>query len=264
MRATTDDGASIVWTETGPPDGDALLLLHSLGTNRDMWAPQAAALSDTHRVLTIDTRGHGESDATRAPYDLGRLGSDVISLADTAGVGTFHVCGVSLGGQMALWLGVNHPGRLLSLTAANTAAKIGTRDRWDERIDAISSGGMRSMRDQVMSGWFSSDFASRHPDRYEAAATWFDSTDPAGYIGCCSALAAADLRADVGGIDVPTLIVGSTLDMSTPVAEAEWLRAQISGSRLAIIDGAAHLSNLDRDATFTGHLRGFLETAGQS
>jgi len=259
MRATTDDGASIAWAEDGPGGGEPLLLLHSLGSNRSMWDPQLETLAVGFRVVRLDTRGHGESSVSPAPYTLERLGNDVITVADAAGLDRFHVAGVSLGGLIALWLGGHHPQRLLSLTAANTAAKIGDRDFWNGRIQTVRSRGLSVIADQVIPRWFSPSFKSGKPDSFRKVVDIFANTDPEGYVGCCAALAEADLRQAVPSLEVPALVIGSTLDLSTPVTQAEWLHEQLPNSRLAVIEGAGHLSNLDRDHEFTRILVDFLQ-----
>jgi 3-oxoadipate enol-lactonase len=97
-----------------------------------------------------------------------------------------------------------------------------------------------------------------HPDWFEQASRVFSATDPAGYVGCCGALAMADLREQVPGITGPVLVVGGTLDQATPPADAEWLHAAIAGSELTVFDGAAHLSNLDHADEFTARVTRFL------
>ena len=259
MNTIAHDGTTIAWSESGDLGRPAIVLLHSLGSNRDMWRPQIAVLSERFRVISIDTRGHGESEVTPGPYSLSALGADVLAVADAVGLDRFHVCGLSLGGQMALWLGVNHPQRISTVTAANTGAKIGDETSWGARIEAIREGGMSSIREAAIERWFSPDFASRHPDWYAAAGATFDRTEPEGYIGCCTALAGADLRDSIGSIEAPTLVIGSTLDVSTPPAQAEWIHERIRGSELTIIDDAGHVSNLDRADIFTERLTTFLD-----
>jgi len=256
----TSDGADLAWSDTGPVDAPVLVLLHSLGSDRSMWRPQVERLSIARRVLAIDTRGHGASTTPPGPASLDALGTDVIATVDHLGIDAFHVCGVSLGGMTALWLGIHASRRLLSLTACNTAAKIGDAASWNARIEAVRSAGMESIRDAVVSRWFAPGFADRHPDWFEEANNVFAHTDPEGYAACCAALAVADLREQVGGIERPALIVGGDLDVATPPESARWLHEEIRGSELEILADAAHLSNLDRPDAFTSRLDGFLSS----
>ncbi|MCU1361958.1 MAG: pcaD [Ilumatobacteraceae bacterium] len=258
MITRVDDGAQIAWEPHGIAGAPAVLLLHSLGSSTAMWKPQITSLSEDHRLIAVDTRGHGRSDAPDGPYTVDRLGRDVLAVVDAAGLDRVHVVGLSLGGQMAMWLALHAPARVQSVVLANTAAELGNADAWQSRIDAVGVSGMTSIRDAVMGRWFAPGFADRHPARFTELCEVFDTTDPVGYAACCAALRDSDLRSEVGAITVPTLIIGGALDMATPPADAEWLHHHIAGSRLTIFDDAAHLSNLDRPDDFTDRLRTFL------
>lgn len=247
--------ASMHSTAEGPAGAPGVVFLHSLGSDLSMWRAQARALSDAFRVVRLDARGHGGSPAPPGPYTVADLGADVLAVADANGLDRFHVVGSSLGGLTALWLAVHHGDRLLSLTAANTAAKVGDAGFWQARADAVRDVGLAGIRDDVVARFFADGFAERHPDVLAEALEAFEGADPEGYIACCAALETADLRDRVCRITVPTLVVGGDGDLATPPAEAQWLHHQIVDSRLEIIRDAAHLSNLDRPDLFTAVLR---------
>lgn len=249
-------------TVEGPPDAPAVVFLHSLGSNSSMWRPQVEALASAHRVVRVDTRGHGASPSPAGPYTVDDLGRDVIAVADAEGLDTFHLVGLSLGGLTALWVALHHGDRLRSLTAANTAARVANTEFWQARVDAVREQGLSGIRDAVVARFFGDRFAAAHPDWFAEARDAFVSCDPEGYIACCDALGDTDLRTDVGHIDVPTLVVGGDQDVATPPTEALWLQDHIGDSRLAVLPRAAHLSNLDQPELFTQILRAHLEEAG--
>jgi 3-oxoadipate enol-lactonase len=255
---TAADGCEIGWEAVGPESAPPLLFAHSLGADRSMWRPQVEALENRFRVVLVDFRGHGRSDAPDGPYSIEQLGDDLLRVADAAGASSFHYCGISLGGITGLWLAIHCGPRLRSFIAANTAARIGSVESWQERIAAVRSGGTVSIRDAVLGRWFAPGFAEAHPDWFHQARAVLSATEPAGYIGCCEALAAADLRADVSRVSVPILVIGGSLDQATPAEQAEWLHSAVPGSELTIFDGAAHLSNLDHHEAFTDRLVRFL------
>lgn len=244
MEARGPGATSISWEETGT--GPGFILIHSLGTDSGMWAPAADTLSGGCRVIRMDLRGHGRSEAPPGAYTIDMLGADVLAVADAANLHRFHLGGISIGGQVALWAAIHHPDRLLSVVLSNTAARIGSREAWEKRVAAVRSGGMESISDQVVGGWFSGGFSHRHPERWEQAKQTFEATDPEGYIGCCWALAEADLREQMTEVSVPTLIVAGEVDRSTPPSDAEWLRDRIAGSRLHVMKDCAHLPNLEK------------------
>jgi 3-oxoadipate enol-lactonase len=257
-RTRTADGTHIAWRTAGRDDAPAVLMMHSLGSDGSMWAPQITALSSTYRVVTIDTRGHGESDAPPGPYRLEQLGADVVAVADDAGIEGFHAIGLSLGGQMAMWLGVNVPARVRSLVLADTGVTIGNDDSWRARIEAVGQGGMAAVRDAVLARWFAPGFADRHPDWFAAAQATFDATDPAGYAACCAALRDTDLSSVAGRIGAPTLVIGGDVDLATPPAEARRIHDLVTDSELTVLDDAGHLSNLDQPEAFTARVLEFL------
>ncbi|HEX2390232.1 MAG TPA: alpha/beta fold hydrolase, partial [Casimicrobiaceae bacterium] len=143
FRIDGDDGA--------PP----LMLSNSLGTTLDMWEPQMSALAGRFRVVRYDSRGHGRSQTTPGPYSIDQLARDAVGLLDHLAIDRAHFCGLSMGGMVGLWLGIHAPDRLDRLVVANTAAKIGTSEMWNARIDAVRKGGMAAIVSAVLGRFFS-------------------------------------------------------------------------------------------------------------
>ncbi len=245
----------------GPPDAPVLVLVPSLGSDHTMWQSQVADLARDHRVLRVDPRGHGGSPAPSGPYDLADLGTDVVEAADDHGVDRFHLVGVSLGSLTALWVAIHHPERVRTLVAANTAARVGTAEGWRARIDAVREHGLAGIRDEVLARFFADGFAARDPVRYAEAQEAFVRADDDAYAACCAALATADLRDDVHRITAPTLVVAGEHDVATPVEDAVWLRDHVPGARLVVLEGAAHLSNLEQPTAFTRAVRDHVDAA---
>src|SRR3954468_3321254 len=96
----------------GKDDAPVLVLSNSLGTSLDMWAPQMAALTARFRVLRYDARGHGRSSAPPGPYSIAQMGMDVVGLLSHVGVQRTHFCGLSMGGMVGLWFGINAPAHI--------------------------------------------------------------------------------------------------------------------------------------------------------
>lgn len=242
------NGTRIHYRIDGPAGGAVVVLSNSLGTDLRMWDAQVAALAPRFRVLRYDSRGQGASGVPEGPYELEDLGRDLLGLLDGLDIARAHVCGVSMGGLVALWLAAHHPGRLESAVYANTAAKIGTDELWEARMETVRAEGMRGVRDGVLARFFTSSFDDR--DAIDRVAEMLESTSPQGYLALCSAVRAADLRGEVGDIDVPSLILTADQDRATPPSDAAWLHEHIRNSRLVVIDGAAHLSNVECSARF--------------
>jgi 3-oxoadipate enol-lactonase len=243
---------------SGMDAGRPLIMVHSLGVDSTMWTLQLEELSKIRRVLTVDLPGHGNSSATPGPYSIEDLGRDVLDVATDAGMSRFELCGISLGGLIGLWLAIHAPDRVLSLVVANTAARIGSADFWQDRIRAVEQGGMAVIRDQVVARFFTPEFAERDPETVARINRIFAGTDPVGYVACCAALRDDDLRSSVPSIRCPTLIVVGKADSATPPADSVWLSERIPESRLRILPEAAHLSNLEQPAAFTATVSDFL------
>lgn len=248
----------------GPAGAPPVVLLPSLGSDHTMWRPQVEALADDHRLVCVDPRGHGGSPAPPGPYTVADLGRDVLAVADSLELDRFHLCGISLGGVTAVWLAIHHGARLRSLVAANTAARVGTAEGWQARVDAVHAHGLGGIRDEVLDRFFAPGFADRDPAAFTEAQRAFVGADADGYVACCMALADADLRDEVGRIETPTLVVAGEHDVATPPDDARWLHQHVPGSRLEVLEGAAHLSNLERPAAFTELLRSHVAAAHSS
>ena len=117
------DGARVHWRLDGHPDRPALVLANSLGTDMALWAPVLPPLLKHFRVLRVDKRGHGASEASPGDYSIELLARDVLAAMDAGSVDKAHFCGVSIGGMIGIWLGANAGERFESLVLSNTAAK---------------------------------------------------------------------------------------------------------------------------------------------
>ncbi|MCB9794653.1 MAG: alpha/beta fold hydrolase [Alphaproteobacteria bacterium] len=238
----------------GPAEAPPLLLLHSLGADRRMWAPQVEALRAERRLLRVELWGHGASPTPPPPHDLAALSAQVLEAVDAAGVGRFDLAGISLGGQLALHIAAEHPERVRTLTAGATAARIGEASGWDARVAAVRAGGMAAIAELALSRLFSPGLAERAPDTYAAAREALLACDPEGYVACCRALRDADLSPLLPHIQAPTLLVAGTLDLSTPPSALRSVGARVREAAVLELE-AGHLINLEAPEAFTAALR---------
>ena len=245
----------------GPRDAPVLVLGNSLGTTRDLWDPQIAALGEHFRLLRYEHRGHGGSPAPPGPYTIAALGADVLRLLDEFGVGHASYCGVSLGGMVGMWLAANAPGRIGALALCCTSACFPDTDLWVARAAAVRAGGLPPISAQVVSRWFTPAFASRNLGVPAAFAATLDGVDPAGYAGCCDAIAAMDLRPALAQISAPTLVICGSEDPATPPWQGAVIARGIPRSRLAVIRGASHLASVSAPAEVSAALSAHLLAA---
>jgi len=254
---TTDDDCRLAFAVNGDPDAPALVLSNSLGTDRTLWDRQMETFADRFRVLRYDTRGHGESDAPPGAYTMERLGKDVLSLMDALGVAKAHVCGISIGGMTALWLGVHARERVSRLVLANTAARIGSVEIWDERIRVATTKGVEALADGAMTRWFTPAFHAAEPETVARLRATMCRVPVNGYVGCSIALRDADLRRAAPTVRAACLVVTGKHDPATPPAGGEWLAEVIPAAQLLQLD-AAHISNVERAPEFTRAVAQFL------
>ena len=114
-----------------------LVLSNSLGTDLHMWDAQILAFTRHFQVLRYDTRGYGHSQVSEDPYSIEQLGRDMLALLDALDIQKASFCGLLMGGLTGQWLAINAPQRIERLVLCNTAAKIGTPEVWNPRIDTV-------------------------------------------------------------------------------------------------------------------------------
>ncbi|TDH58837.1 alpha/beta fold hydrolase [Dankookia rubra] len=234
-------------TVEGPPQAPAVLLLHSLGTSLHMWDPQAAALATHYRVIRMDMRGHGLTEATPGPYTMAMLAQDALGLLDSLGIAEAHVGGVSIGGHIALQMAARAPGRVISLMPCDTALEFGGAANWQDRMDLVAKGGIAAVADATMGRWvLDHSLASS-----KGLKRMLLGTDPAGWLGCAAALRDTSAAGIAGKVACPTTILVGDRDQSTPLSAAEAIRDAIPGSALVLIPEAAHIPNFEQDHAVT-------------
>jgi len=254
------EGCRIAYECRGDPSAPALVCLAALGTSRSLFARQTDALSRDHRLLLVDLRGHGDSDAPAGPYSIEQLGRDVIAVLDAESIPRASVLGVSIGGVIALWLAAHAPARVSRLVLANTAARVGTEAQWNERIALVREHGLAAMCEPMLERWFSARFRREHPAVVAEFGRALMRCEPNGYAGCCGALASADLREAVAGIRAQSLVIVGVHDLATPPEEGAWLQAQLPVAELLELE-AAHFSNVEDPARFTQAVLEFLKSS---
>jgi len=251
------DGCLLNVSVEGRDGGPTLMLSNSLGSTMQMWEPQMKALTQLFRVIRYDRRGHGKSNVPAGPYSLERFGRDVLAILDDLNIAKTHWCGLSMGGMVGQWLGANASDRFGKIVLANTTCHFPDPTRWNDRVKAVKQGGIAAVADAVMAGWLTADFREREPQIAANMKAMMLTTPVEGYIACCEALSTLDQRELLPDIKSPTLVIAGRHDMSTTVADGEFMRSRIPGASMTILD-AAHISNVEQPHAFTDALVGFL------
>jgi 3-oxoadipate enol-lactonase len=229
----------------GDRDRPVVVMSSALGTSRAMWDAQHP-LGERYSLLLYDHRGLGASPAPPGPYSVEDLGSDLIALLDALDVASASFCGVSLGGMVGLWLAAHHPERIRRLVVMSTLARLQPSSRYLERAAAVRAQGMGPIANSVVARWFTEHFAAEHPEVIQRFVNEFTAMNAEGYAGCCEALAACDLRADIQEIAAPTLIIAGADDPIVPASSAVIFGASFRDADVAVVPDAAHLENVER------------------
>jgi len=254
------EGGVLNYQIDGPEGAPVLVLSNSLGTNLHMWDTQVPAFAAHFRVLRYDTRGHGGSLVTEGPYSIEQLGRDVLALLDALKIERAHFCGLSMGGLIGQWLGINAGERLNRLIVCNTAAKIGSPQTWNPRIETVLRDGQKAMvdlRDASIQRWFTPAYAAAHPDQAKRITDMLAATSPQGYAANCGAVRDADFRDQLGEIRVPLLAIAGTEDAVTPPSGSLFIQEHVAGAEFAEFH-AAHLSNVEVGEPFSRRVIDFL------
>jgi 3-oxoadipate enol-lactonase len=250
-------GIGLHWREDGTSSGRPVMLLNSLGTDLRLWDSLVDMLSDT-RVIRLDTRGHGLSDAPVGPYSLEALTGDALALIDHLKLTDLTVIGVSLGGMMAQSIAAQRPSLVRALVLSNTGLRMGTPAMWQDRIDAISAGGMAAIADAVLERWFAPDF--RHSENVGRYRNMLLRTPVAGYAGACAALAQADVSVQAKAHHCPALVIAGADDLASPPDLVREVAGSIPNGQFEIIANSGHLPMVDAAPAFETLVRNFLNS----
>lgn len=244
------------YEDRGPADGQAIVFANSLGTDFRLWDKIVPTLPDGLRVVRFDKRGHGLSACPPAPYTMGALVRDAERLLEGLGIGECIFVGLSIGGMIAQGLATKRPDLVKAVVLSNTAAKIGTREIWDERIAAVRKGGIEAIADTVLERWFSADF--RQGPEFLGWRAMLTRTPVEGYIGCAAAIAGTDFYTTTATLPQPVLGIGGDIDGSTPADLVRETAELAPKGRFELVRGAGHLPCVERPEDYARILNRFI------
>lgn len=259
---SSDGAPALGYVEAGDPAAPVVLLLHSLGADTRMWRPQWDELAANHRVLAMDSRGHGRSGWDES-VSVDAWADDVERVLAHADVRRVCLVGVSMGGIQAMAHAARHPERVAGLVVADSFAalnpevaqsKIATLVGQAERL------GMDALADAYVEDTFTSTPVP--PDAQDIRDS-IAGLDPAAYTATVRACFSADVAGLLTMITAPVLVLWGERDAKTPLALSEAIAARVRDARLHRIPEAGHLSNLENPAVFTALVADFVGTRAQ-
>jgi len=253
MSTVVTNRGKIGVAEQGSGALSPIIFLHGVGSDKSVWRPQLEHFGAGRRTLAFDYPGYGESDfidgATRDDF-----AAAILAALDAIAIDSAHVCGLSLGGVIAIAMHALAPERCASLIIADSFAVHPEGHAIYDRSIAASHGGMRELAEARVGALLASEDAAVRSDVIETMAA----IDPAAYRIGAEAVWLADQSDRAAAIRVPTLMICGELDPVTPPSLSEELVKLIPNSRLQVIPGASHLANLDKPAEFNRAIDDFL------
>jgi len=257
MPALLVNGVSLYYEVNG--EGQALVFIHGLGSSARDWEFQVPEFSKAYKVVTLDLRGHGQSDKPAGPYSLPMFAADVAGLLRALDLQPAHIVGLSLGGGVAFQLAVDCPELVKTLTIVNSGPSMGgtpeqARQEVERRVGVVQQMGMRAMGQALSAALFPKPEQGALRDTF--VARWAEN-DPQAYIAATRAMLGWDVTGKLGSIQCPTLVIGADHDYA-PVAMKEAYVKLMPDARLAVIADAHHATPVELPGEFNAVLAGFL------
>jgi len=261
MKAVVN-GGEIFYVDVGVSKATPIVLIHGFPFSHEMWDPQIEALQKRFRVIAYDLRGHGKSGVGDGQYTLEFFVDDLLALLDHLKIETAVLCGLSMGGYIALRTVERNPGRVRGLILADTQAKADSNEAKLKRAAAIKSvkaNGVKAYAEGFVKSVFAPQTFANNKAVVEKIRRVIQSNSSLGICGALLALASrTETTEALSGIKVPTLILVGKHDALTPPSASQEMRNKIPNSEIHVIPHAAHMSNLENSKEFNKQLLDFL------
>lgn len=252
----------VCYTDDGPDEAPVIIFIHGFPLNKSMWDKQLTALKQHYRVIAYDVRGHGESESGGTTvFSMENFAYDLIYFMDALKIDRASLCGLSMGGYIALNAVENYPHRFESLVLCDTSCFPDTPETIEARmktVEGIEKNGLQSYADSSVKILFAPQ--SQITKMAEIAAVkemiLATSIQP-----LSKTLLALCVRKEtctlLPHIQVPVLVLVGEEDTITPPVTATYMHENIKNSTLHVIKHAGHLSNLENSDDFNGQLKMF-------
>ena len=240
-----------------------VIFLHGFPFDKNMWQSQIEFLKSTQRVIAYDIRGFGKSSDHGTSLSIDQFSEDLIRFMDLLSIDKAVVCGLSMGGYVAMNAHRRAPGRFEALILSDTQCVADTAEGKKKRyqsIDEINSEGIKNFAEGFIQSAFCKNSLSNKKDVVDKLKEVIYSTSPRMITQGLKALAERkETCSTLCNVSIPTLVICGKEDEMTPVIQSEYLKQNINGSLLCIIENAGHVSNLEQPEEFNKQLINFLE-----
>ena len=259
----TANNITVTYNDEGPENAPVIIFIHGFPFSKEMWNKQIDELKGKFRVIAYDVRGHGNSWSGTDDFSIELFVKDLLSLMDTLEIEKTALCGLSMGGYIALNAIENHPHRFDSLILCDTSCSADSPEAKEKRMKAIEGiweNGIEKFADDSIKNFFASESFIKKKDVIAGVREIMIGTTEKSVIRTLLALSnRKETCTTLWKIKVPVLILVGEEDKITPPEAAQFMHEEINGSVMSVIENAGHLSNLENPDQFNQQLKRFLK-----
>lgn len=263
IKITVND-LTISYNDEGLDKSAVIIFIHGFPFNKSMWKQQMEALKENYRVIAYDVRGHGNSDAGTADFSIDLFANDLISLMDALKIDKAMLCGLSMGGYIALNAVENYPDRFDALILSDTNCIADTPEAKEKRIKTIESikkDGVEKFADEIIQNLFAPESLEVKKKEIAAVREMIMNTAEESIFKTLRAFyERKETCSKLSDINVPVLIMVGQEDKITPPAAAQMMHEIIEESVFKIIEHAGHLSNIENPLEFNSQIEELVST----
>jgi 3-oxoadipate enol-lactonase len=257
----TINGFELAYSVHGDARWPAVVLSHALATSMDLWGYQLPLLASRYRVVLYDLRGHGKSGGTGDQYTLQALASDVAALLDHLEIRRATFVGLSIGGMIGQHLAVKYPDKITGLVLCSTGGRTEPEAKLTlgERINKVRAEGLNPQLDATLARWFTSRFIQESPETMAWVSQLILGTSINGFVGCAHAVQGLDIIDSLEQVRAKTLLIPGEFDLAFPEKVSRAIQQKIPNADLVVLNGAAHIGNVEQAHRFNEILMHFLK-----
>ena len=256
------NGITLAYSDQG--EGTPVLFVHGFPLNQHMWLPQIEALSPQYRVLTLDLRGHGATDAPLWHFTLDDYADDIKGLLDHLNLSRVVLAGLSMGGYIIFSFYRKYPEYVRGLVLADTKAQPDNEEGRQSRFHMAQVAfreGTQPIADTMLLKLLCEPSRNTQPDLVQQVKDIIRMNPVSGIVVDLMAMAGRqDSRTLLSNITAPTMVIVGELDEATPPSDAQFMADHIPNAHLKIIPEAAHLPNLEQPEQFNACMKTFLQS----
>lgn len=239
-----------------------IIFLHGFPFDKTMWRGQLDFLKFSYRLIACDIRGFGKSTDEESPLSIDLFGNDLIQFMDTLNIDKAIVCGLSMGGYLALNVIKRFPSHFEALILCDTQCIADTAESKEKRykiIEEIETDGVTNFNEGFIKSVFHKDSLANKTELVEQLrGVVFSNSQHIISQGLVALAKRSETCSSLGEISIPTLIICGREDQVTPLAQSEFMNKHIKGSILQVIENAGHVSNIEQPKEFNKYLGEFL------